>query len=114
MNTKSNLDQTYWKNIVNEFQESNLPQKEWCTKKNVSYTKFKYWKQKFYKEIKETPVKTSTIENKESNWISIKTEEITEFEESHIKLTIGKVNIETTPNFNEKHLEKLIKVISRL
>lgn len=118
MNVKKKYTLNERKEIIEEFGKSNLTQKAWCEKKKIGLSTFKNWKREFDNEDKVSSEKSEKVDdnlmNNDSHWISVVPEEINNFEGSHIKLTIGKINIETTPNFNEQHLEKIIRVISRV
>ena len=47
---------SFWKNQIEGWQESGLPQVEYCRKHNLIPHRFTYWKQKLVKKTTEAPV----------------------------------------------------------
>ena len=47
---------TFWKKQIQSWQESGLPQVEYCRKNNLIPHRFTYWKQKLVKKTTEAPV----------------------------------------------------------
>jgi hypothetical protein len=47
---------SFWKKQIQEWQESGLPQVEYCRKHNLIPHRFTYWKQKLVKKATEAPI----------------------------------------------------------
>ncbi|HSO66352.1 MAG TPA: IS66 family insertion sequence element accessory protein TnpB [Desulfatirhabdiaceae bacterium] len=47
---------SFWKNQIEGWQESGLPQVEYCRKHNLIPHRFTYWKQKLVKKTTEAPL----------------------------------------------------------
>ena len=41
--------------IIEDFQQSGLTQKDFCSKKNIALTKFQYWQRKYQEQSEDMP-----------------------------------------------------------
>ena len=101
----SQNNQEHWRQLVREFEVSDLSRQSYCNQKQIKIYQLDYWRKKFGKAESVVPLSTKS-------WIPLAIRDDRAGEETTgICLRIGRLAIEVKPGFDRELLAEVLRVV---